>query len=71
MKRNSAIILTKIHKDWNDERKDEENNTARLEYTCHISDDTIAIDCFKKGKSVDNKGIKAESLKAADEETTK
>ena len=31
----------------------------------------IAIDSLKKGKSADSKGIKAEDLKRADEETTK
>ena len=31
----------------------------------------FAIDSLKTGKSADNKGIKAEDLKGADEETTK
>ena len=49
MKRNSAIMLTKIQKDLNDERKDEENNAARLEYTCHIADDTLQLTVSRKG----------------------
>ena len=31
----------------------------------------ISIDSLQKGKSADSKGIKAEDLKGADEETTK
>ena len=32
---------------------------------------SVANDSLKKGKSADSKGIKAEDLKGADEETTK
>ena len=32
---------------------------------------SIAIDSLKKGKSAESKGIKAEDLKGADEETSK